>query len=47
VNRPGGVVLTVVSAADYPEQLKALDATLRNIENVLDVDKLRRDRAEL
>jgi peptide chain release factor 2 len=36
-----------VSAADFPEQLKALDATLRNIENVLDVDKLRRDRAEL
>ena len=27
--------------------LKALDATLRNIENVLDVDKLRRDKAEL
>jgi len=36
-----------VSAADFPEQLKALDATLRNIENVLDVDKLRRDKAEL
>nr|BFE76370.1 hypothetical protein GCM10020092_096710 [Actinoplanes digitatis] len=36
-----------MSAADFPEQLKALDATLRNIENVLDVDKLRRDRAEL
>jgi peptide chain release factor 2 len=36
-----------VSAADYPEQLKALDATLRNIENVLDVDKLRRDKAAL
>jgi peptide chain release factor 2 len=36
-----------VSAADFPEQLKALDATLRNIENVLDLDKLRRDRAEL
>jgi peptide chain release factor 2 len=34
--------LTVVSAAEYPEQLKALDATLRNIENVLDVEKLRR-----
>ncbi|HET6532190.1 MAG TPA: peptide chain release factor 2 [Actinoplanes sp.] len=36
-----------MSAADYPEQLKALDATLRTIENVLDVDKLRRNRAEL
>ncbi|RZU52214.1 peptide chain release factor 2 (bRF-2) [Krasilnikovia cinnamomea] len=36
-----------MSAADYPEQLKALDATLRNIENVLDVDRLRRDKAEL
>jgi peptide chain release factor 2 len=39
--------LTVVSAADFHEQLKALDGTLRNIENVLDVDKLRRNRAEL
>ena len=36
-----------MSAADYPEQLKALDATLRNIENVIDVDKLRKSRAEL
>jgi len=36
-----------VTAADYPEQLKTLDATLRNIENVLDVDKLRRDKADL
>ncbi|MEV4345124.1 peptide chain release factor 2 [Actinoplanes sp. NPDC049596] len=36
-----------MTAADYPEQLKALDATLRNIENVLDVDKLRRDKADL
>ena len=36
-----------MTAADFAEQLKALDATLRNIENVLDVDKLRRDRAEL
>lgn len=44
---PGGVVLSVVTAADFPEQLKALDSTLRNIENVLDVDKLRRDKADL
>ena len=36
-----------MTAADYPEQLKTLDATLRNIENVLDVDKLRRDKADL
>jgi peptide chain release factor 2 len=36
-----------VTAADFTEQLKALDATLRNIENVLDVDKLRRDRVVL
>src|SRR5215207_541414 len=46
-DRLGGVGLPVVSAADFAEQLKALDATLRNIENVLDVDKLRRDRADL
>ncbi len=44
---PDGVNLSVVTAADFPEQLKALDATLRNIENVLDVDKLRRDKADL
>jgi len=36
-----------VTAADFSEQLKTLDATLRNIENVLDVDKLRRDKADL
>jgi len=36
-----------VTTADFSEQLKALDATLRNIENVLDVDRLRRDKAEL
>ena len=36
-----------MTAADYPEHLKALDATLRNIEAVLDVDKLRRDKADL
>jgi peptide chain release factor 2 len=40
-------VLSVVTAADFAEQLKSLDATLRNIENVLDVGKLRRDRADL
>jgi peptide chain release factor 2 len=36
-----------VTAADYADQLKDLDATLRNIEAVLDVDKLRRRKAEL
>jgi peptide chain release factor 2 len=39
--------LSVVTAADLPDQLKALDATLRNIEAVLDLDKLRRDKAVL
>ncbi|MEJ3741856.1 peptide chain release factor 2 [Actinomycetes bacterium KLBMP 9797] len=36
-----------MTAADFAEQLKALDATLRNIEAVLDLDRLRRDKAEL
>jgi len=36
-----------VTAADYADQLKALDATLRTIEAVSDVDRLRRDKAEL
>jgi peptide chain release factor 2 len=36
-----------VTAADFADQLKALDATLRNIEAVLDVDRLRRDKDEL
>jgi peptide chain release factor 2 len=39
--------LVDVTADDYAEQLKALDATLRNIEAVLDLDKLRAERAEL
>ena len=42
-----GYVLSVVTAADYAEQLKELDATLRNIEAVLDVDRLREDKAQL
>ncbi|WP_018221017.1 peptide chain release factor 2 [Salinispora pacifica] len=33
--------------ADYAEQLKDLDATLRNIESVLDIDRLRADKARL
>ncbi|MEV1288667.1 peptide chain release factor 2 [Micromonospora sp. NPDC049679] len=36
-----------MTAADISDQLKDLDATLRNIEAVLDVDRLRRDKAEL
>jgi peptide chain release factor 2 len=36
-----------VTAADFPDQLKTLDATLRNIEGVLDIDRLRRDKAVL
>jgi peptide chain release factor 2 len=36
-----------VTPADYSEQLKSLDATMRNIESVLDLDRLRRDRADL
>ncbi|GAB3516559.1 peptide chain release factor 2 [Phytohabitans suffuscus] len=39
--------MVVVTAADFADQLKALDATLRNIEAVLDLDRLRRDKAEL
>ena len=36
-----------MTAADYAETLKGLDATMRNIEAVLDLDRLRRDKAEL
>jgi peptide chain release factor 2 len=36
-----------VTPADYAEQLKNIDATLRNIEAVLDLDRLRREKAEL
>jgi peptide chain release factor 2 len=36
-----------VTAADYADQLKTLDATLRNIEAVLDLDALRSVKAEL
>ncbi|GAA3740473.1 peptide chain release factor 2 [Micromonospora maritima] len=39
--------MSVVTAADYAEQLKDLDATLRNIEAVLDLDKLREQKARL
>jgi peptide chain release factor 2 len=36
-----------VTAADYSDQLKVLDGTLRNIEAVLDLDRLRKEKAEL
>jgi peptide chain release factor 2 len=36
-----------VTPADHAEQLKELDATLRNIETVLDLGRMRRDQAEL
>ncbi|SCG18239.1 bacterial peptide chain release factor 2 (bRF-2) [Micromonospora echinofusca] len=39
--------MSVVTAADYAEQLKDLDATLRNIEAVLDIDRLRADKDRL
>jgi len=42
-----GVPLTVVTAVDYADQLKSLDATLRGIEAVLDLDTLRRSKAQL
>jgi len=36
-----------VTAADFADQLKALDSTLRNIEAVLDLDRLRAEQAKL
>ncbi|HWB35061.1 MAG TPA: peptide chain release factor 2 [Rugosimonospora sp.] len=36
-----------MTALDYAEQLKTLDATMRSIEAVLDLDRLRKDKAEL
>jgi peptide chain release factor 2 len=36
-----------VTAADYADQLKSLDSTMRNIEAVLDLDRLRKDKADL
>jgi peptide chain release factor 2 len=37
----------LVTTADYADQIKQLDATLRSIESVLDLAKLRKDREEL
>ncbi|GAA0796534.1 peptide chain release factor 2 [Spirilliplanes yamanashiensis] len=39
--------MAVVTPADYAEELKSLDAVLRNIENVLDLDRLHKDKADL
>jgi peptide chain release factor 2 len=39
--------LMLVTPADHAEQLKELDATLRNIETVLDLDRMRREKAQL
>jgi len=39
--------LLVVTIADFPEQHSALDATLRNIEVVLDLDRMRKEQADL
>jgi peptide chain release factor 2 len=36
-----------VTAADFADQLKALDGTLRSIEAVLDLDRMRKDKDEL
>jgi len=36
-----------VTVADFSEALKELDTTLRTIESVLDVDRMRRDKADL
>jgi peptide chain release factor 2 len=36
-----------VTTADLADNLKQLDATLRNIETVLDLDKMRREKADL
>jgi peptide chain release factor 2 len=47
VGRLRAVPLIIVTAADFSDQLKTLDATLRNIEGVLDIDRLRRDKAGL
>jgi peptide chain release factor 2 len=39
--------LVVVTTADLSEQLAGLDATLRNIEVVLDLDRMRKEKADL
>ncbi len=39
--------MAIVTTADLAEQLSALNSTLRNIETVLDLDRMRRERANL
>jgi peptide chain release factor 2 len=39
--------LSLVTAEDFANRLGQLDATLRNIETVLDLDRLRKEKAEL
>nr|WP_281286736.1 peptide chain release factor 2 [Catellatospora sichuanensis] len=46
-NRAAGATSLVVVTADYADQLKNLDATMRNIESVLDIARLRRDKERL
>jgi len=41
------VVLSFVTTDDLPEQLKELDATLRSIETVLDLGRMRREKEDL
>ncbi len=41
------VLLIAVTTVELGEALRDLDATLRNVEAVLDVDKLRKERAEM
>ena len=41
------MLVDVTAAVDYADRIKRLDSTLRNIEAVLDLDKLRRERAAL
>jgi peptide chain release factor 2 len=43
----GRVVLSLVTDVDLAEQLKTLDATLRNIETVLDLPRMRKEKADL
>ena len=40
-------MLTLVSEVDYAEQLKALDTTMRSIEAVLDLPRMRKEKDEL
>src|SRR5215467_9704243 len=41
------VTLLTVTDVDYAEQLKSLDAVLRNVEAVLDLPRMRKEKAEL